>query len=409
MNLTTKKNWKTMPAEEFCLKVADGTHDSPKESREGNLLVTSKNIKNGILDLSSSYKISKNDFEGINKRSKVDQWDVLFSMIGTVGEVCIVKEKPEFAIKNVGLFKCGDKTKALFLYYFLSSKEGKEIALSLLNGTTQKYITLGELRSFPVSVPESLDEQREIAGVLGCLDDKIELLRKENKTLEEIAQTLFKEWFVNFNFPGAIGRMIDSELGKIPEGWRAGRLGEVCNISIGRTPPRKEEEWFLENPNDVKWISIKDMGTSGAYIFQTSEYLTQEAVENFNIPVIPENTVVVSFKMTLGRTTITTETMLSNEAIAHLKLRDENKIFSEFLYLFIKNFDFNTLGSTSSIVTAVNSQSIKGIDILIPDSEVLVAFEVIVKPIFKKLKMNSQEIQTLSKLRDGLLDKIFGI
>jgi type I restriction enzyme S subunit len=230
MNLTPLKNWKTVPAEEFCLKVADGTHDSPKQSEEGKLLVTSKNIKNGVLDLSSSYLISLKDFEDINKRSRVDQWDVLFSMIGTVGEVCVIKEEPDFAIKNVGLFKCGDKTKALFLYYFLTSMKGKEIALSFLNGTTQKYITLGELRTFPISVPESVEEQKEIAVILGSLDDKIELLRRENKTLESIAQTLFKEWFLDFKFPGSNGKMIDSELGLIPEGWKVGKLGDggVC-------------------------------------------------------------------------------------------------------------------------------------------------------------------------------------
>ena len=107
--------WKIDSAESYCLKVTDGTHDSPKKSSEGKLLITSKNIKYGQLDFSSAYLISINDFEEVNKRSKVDKWDVLLSMIGTVGEVCLISRQPDFAIKNVGLFKCFG---VYFLIYF---------------------------------------------------------------------------------------------------------------------------------------------------------------------------------------------------------------------------------------------------------------------------------------------------
>src|SRR5213594_4381420 len=97
--------WRTVPAEQFCVSVRDGTHDSPKRVEHGRFLVTSRHITGGQLDLGSAYLISQEDFEAINKRSKVDQWDVLISMIGTVGEPCLIKEEPNFAIKNIGLFK----------------------------------------------------------------------------------------------------------------------------------------------------------------------------------------------------------------------------------------------------------------------------------------------------------------
>lgn len=272
-------------------------------------------------------------------------------------------------------------------------------------GSSIPYIVRGDIADYELHFPESLTEQREIADMLGSLDDKIELLRAQNKTLESIAQAMFKEWFVDFNFPGATGKMIESELGLIPEGWKVGKLGDVCNISIGRTPPRKEEEWFSTNSKDVKWVSIKDMGNCGTYIFDTSEYLTQEAVDNFRIPIIPENTVIISFKMTLGRVTITTEKMLSNEAIAHLKPKEN--LLPEFLYLTMKNFDFNSMGSTSSIASAVNSQSIKDMNIMIGDKDAIKLFDTVINPVFQKLKTSSKEILTLSRLRDQLLDKIF--
>src|SRR5687768_5975401 len=94
-----------LPADVFCSSVRDGTHDSPKPVMHGRRLVTSRHITGGRLDLGTAYLISHEDFDTINKRSKVDQWDVLISMIGTVGEPCLVREVPDYAIKNIGLFK----------------------------------------------------------------------------------------------------------------------------------------------------------------------------------------------------------------------------------------------------------------------------------------------------------------
>ena len=148
------------------------------------------------------------------------------------------------------------------------------------------------------------------------------------------------------------------------------------------------------------------MGISGIYIDTTAEYLTQEAVDNFNVPVIPPNTVILSFKMTLGRLAITTETMLSNEAIAHFKQKEGSNLYPEYLYLFLKTFRFEELGSTSSIVDAINSQMIKEIEIPIPDKTTLINFKKLVEPFFVKIKSNSKQIKTLTQLRDNLLPKL---
>lgn len=275
-----------------------------------------------------------------------------------------------------------------------------------ITGAVQPKLTKENLYKISFDIPKDEDEQFAITAILSSFDNKIELLREQNKTLEEMAQTLFKEWFVNFTFPDSTGKMIDSELGKIPEGWRAGKLGGEFDITIGRTPPRLESEWFSTKPTGKKWISIKDIGNSEMYISNTSEYLTDEAIKKFNIPIIPANTTILSFKMTVGRLAITTEDMLSNEAIAHLKIKDESNFTTEFIYLFLKGVDFNGLGSTSSIVTAINSAMIKNMGVLIPDEKVLETFNALIQPIFAKLKNNNSQIQTLSTLRDTLLPKL---
>ena len=286
-------------------------------------------------------------------------------------------------------------------YFFLDFRRVLEHSAS---GSVFKNLKIDIVRNAEISLP-SLNEQKSIADILSSFDDKIELLREQNKTLETLAQTLFKEWFVKFNFPGATGEMINSELGEIPKGWRVGALGEEFEIKIGRTPPRKESEWFSKIPMGLKWASIKDMVNSGVYIFNTSEYITNEAIDKFNIPIIEEDTTILSFKMTVGKLAITTEKMLSNEAIAQMCHLSGN-LSSEFIYCYLKNLDFNSLGSTSSIVTAINSRMIKDLKILVPDKYILDKFDIVIKDVFKKIKNNTSQIQSLEKTRDALLPKL---
>ncbi len=151
-------------------------------------------------------------------------------------------------------------------------------------------------------------------------------------------------------------------LGKwIPEGWKVKKAEEVADISIGKTPPRKETEWFEENDSESNftWVSIKNMGSCGVFISDSDEYLITEAVDKFNVKKIPADTVLLSFKLTVGRVAITTKELCTNEAIAHFT-NPKYGLMSSYLYNYLKRFDYENLGSTSSIATAVNSKIIKG-------------------------------------------------
>lgn len=327
--------------------------------------------------------------------------DVLVSIVGTIGAVALVDEK----LNNASLTENCVKIKPLennlnpyYLYYFLISTKGQEEIKKGVVGSTQPKLPLYNIEKIPVPVLP-IENQTIIANSLSSLDDKIELNLQMNQTLEAMAQAIFKEWFVNFNFPGFDGELVDG----LPKGWRKGKLNEVARIEIGRTPPRMEEHWFSTDPKNIKWISIKDLGLSGVYIFNTSEYLTQEAVEKFRIPIIPENTVVLSFKLTIGRLAITTERCLSNEAIAQI---NSDILSTEFIYTYLKTYNWGSLGSTSSIATAINSKIIKEMEVLIPDVKILNQFQEVLKPIFEKLKVNLQEIETLTQIRDSLLPKL---
>ena len=312
-----------------------------------------------------------------------------------------------------------------FVYYFLRSSVGQQ---RLLANTSQVGVpaiaqALTTIRKIKISLP-SRDVQRNIVDTLRTLDDRITLLRETNATLEAIAQALFKSWFVDFDpvrakmegrapegmdeataalFPDGFE---ESALGLVPRGWRASVMDEVSVVGIGKTPPRKEPQWFSESANDMRWVSIRDMGVSRAFASQTSEYLTDEAIEKFNVRRVPDSTVLLSFKMTIGRVAITDGEMTTNEAIAHFKLDQRSPLSSEYLYLHLKQFDYSTLSSTSSIADAVNSKTVKSIPVLIPEATVLRAFQDQVEPTFMRIKVISSQAQTLAALRDTLLPRL---
>lgn len=182
------------------------------------------------------------------------------------------------------------------------------------------------------------------------------------------------------------------------------RADEYFDISIGKTPPRKEPQWFSTDPSDRVWVSISDMGNCGLFIADSSEYLTHDAVDKFNVKVVPDNTVLLSFKLTVGRIAITDGAMTTNEAIAHFKTgRPE---INEYLYCYLKNFNYQTMGSTSSIATAVNSKIIKGMPFIVPTDDELASFHGFAEPIFAMIKGTQRENSRLATLRDSLLPRL---
>ena len=209
-----------------------------------------------------------------------------------------------------------------------------------------------------------------------------------------MAQAIFKSWFVSFEPFG----------GEMPVAWVTGKAEDFFEIAIGKTPPRKEPEWFTTNPQDVVWVSISDMGSCGMFISDSSEYLTAESVERFNVKIVPSGTVLLSFKLTVGRVAITDGEMTTNEAIAHFK--QANNVTLEYLYCYLKAFDYQSLGNTSSIATAVNSKTIKAMPFVMPDEKVLADFHATTAPLFEQVRTKLAENARLAALRDALLPRL---
>lgn len=187
--------WKKM--RDVC-DVRDGTHDSPKYHKEGYPLVTSKNLKNGLIDVDNVKYISKEDYEAINKRSKVCVGDILFAMIGTIGNAVLVSEEPCYAIKNVALFKKSTLINPKFLQYILNSSFILEKMQQEAKGTTQRFVGLDYLRSFQIPLPP-LSVQKEIVARLDKLSENVKRLEANYKQIiancDELKKSILKKTF----------------------------------------------------------------------------------------------------------------------------------------------------------------------------------------------------------------------
>jgi type I restriction enzyme S subunit len=369
-------------------------------SEVSNIVSVKAPISEASLDNYISTENMLPDFGGVTKAEKLPvansvntflYGDILFSNIRTYFKKVWSSKfngtvSPDVLVFRANETKCTNK----YLYYTLCNSEFIELSILSAKGAKMPRGDKDAMLKYTFSLPP-LSEQQAIAEVLSSLDDKIELLHRNNKTLEEMAETLFRQWFVE-----------SSDINIVEEK----ALSSICKVLIGRTPPRNEHIWFTTPPNGINWMSIKDLGNAGTYITSTREALTQEAINRHNIPVIPKNTVVLSFKLTVGRVSITGSEMLSNEAIAQFQIEEDSPINYIYLYSFLKSYNYQSMGSTSSIAEAVNSRMIKEILCPIPTQQSLLEYTDLVNPIFSKILNSSKQIQELSNLRDSLLPKL---
>lgn len=295
-----------------------------------------------------------------------------------------------------------------YLYYYLTQDKIVNYLQTIAENTVATYPSISpkDIEDLVVDLP-SLQNQNKMASILSNYDNLLENNNKRIKILEEIAQKIYKEWFVDFRFPGhETATFKQTDLGKIPSDWKIDLANQIAEIYIGRTPSRKDFECFTTCKKDKKWVSIKDIGHSNEYIFDTSEYLTENAIKKYNVPLIPKDTIILSFKLTVGKVTITTEEMTSNEAIAQFQIKDKELIPTNYLFLYLKNFEYNNLGNTSSIGNAINSTIVKNMPIIVPNKGVVQKFDKIIINIFNQIKNLSQQNTNLKQVRDLLLPRL---
>ena len=298
-----------------------------------------------------------------------------------------------------------------FAYYLTQWDEFQNFAISQMTGSSgRQRVPVSALSHFFVNLPP-LPVQKKIAAILSSLDDKIEINTRMNKVLEETARTLFHRWFVEFEFPNdegkpyksSGGRMIASEMGEIPEGWRVGTLKELITIIGGGTPKTSIKEYWT---GTIPWFSVVDAPKEGdIFVLDTEKHVSELGIENSSTQILPLGTTIISARGTVGKIAMVGTPMAMNQSCYGIKGKDAGTDI--YIYYLISNM-VGTLQKQGhgSVFNTITRDTINNQQVVIPDIEIRSTFDQAQLPLFQQIKTNLQQSDALKKIRDTLLPKL---
>ncbi|NWN89932.1 restriction endonuclease subunit S [Marinobacter adhaerens] len=437
-------------------EVFDGPHATPKKLESGPYFLSISSLIKGALDLSQSAHLSEEDFKQWTKRVTPEPGDILFSYETRLGEAAMMPTGIRACLgRRMGLLR-PDRTRVIpeyLLYAYLSPDFQSTIEQRKIHGATVDRIALKELPSFPIRVP-SIAEQRVVVDNLKALDDKIQLNHKINQTLEQMAQTIFKSWFVDFEpakakiaaleaggsdegallaamqaisgkgeaeltrlqagqpeqyaelrataelFPSALQ---DSELGEIPEGWEVAPLSAMVNLIGGGTPKKSEPAFWNGN---ICWFSVKDVPSDGnVFVVETEDKITEEGLNRSSTKLLPIGTTIITARGTVGKLALTGVSTAMNQSCYGVVASDETGPYLNYLRLSegVDTLKRNTHGAVFDTITRST------FDTVLQSRSCLALrqrFEQTVTPMFEAIRNNLIQSNTLSEARDSLLPKL---
>ncbi|MCK9360740.1 restriction endonuclease subunit S [Patescibacteria group bacterium] len=278
-------------------------------------------------------------------------------------------------------------------------------------GSAQPFISQADARNVEIAAPVDINEQSRIASILSALDDKIELNRKINENLEKIASALFKRWFVDFEFPNekgkpyksSGGKMVESELGEIPEGWCISSFAETIEILSGGTPKTSEVGYWN---GDIPWFSVVDAPQeTDVFIIDTEKKITQQGVENSAAQILDKGITVITARGTVGKVGLIGVPMAINQSCYGLKGKmDTHGYFTYFTTRML----VETLqrGAHGSVFDTITRETFLNVMVTQPSDDLVIEFEKIIEPIMGSIKLNLFEKRTLTRMRDSLLPRL---
>lgn len=372
-------------------KFYDSLHKTPKDYNiYGYPMVRVKDISTGLLDLSSCFNVSEDDYLEFSKKYKPQSGDIIITRVGTYGNIALVTDDTKFCLgQNTVILNVDQKMiDNKYLFYYLTSPKGQQQIESRVTGSTQKTISLKSLKEINI-IRHDYYKEKQIGNLLYKIDNKINNNRQIIANLEELSQTLFKRWFVDFEFPDENGNpykssggdMVESELSKIPKSWKVDTLGNYIKIKSGKRPKCKVDNKDFENVVPVIGAS-KIMGYTNDYIYNEKIIIigrvgTHGVIQRFSTRTWPsDNTFVITSD------------------------------FESIIYQLLKSIDYISLnrGSTQPLLS---QKDIKNTKVAMPTNETLLyKYQNENDHILKMMDQKNIENQKLAQLRDTLLPKL---
>lgn len=386
--------WKEVRLGDVCSELSDGLHKAPKFIVNGEyIFVNAKNLYNGyILDNDPTKKTSHEEY--LKYKKPLGKHSILYSIDGTIGNIAKYRGEKCVLGKGACYINCNPEiVESSYLYYQLQSPHFKSYIHLMSTGSTIKHISLKTMRDYVFELP-SLEDQHRIASILSSLDRKIELNNKINADLEEMAQAIFKNWFVDFE-PFKDGKFVDSELGMIPEGWKVGSPYKYVKVVYGA--PYKSAK-FNDNGEGLPLIRIRDLKDCNPQ-FYTPEILPQTEYVNMGDIVAGMDAEFVPhiWKGNTG---------LLNQRVCKL-MPQQTSISNLFvLYLMKPELEFVQSYKTGTTVSHLGKADIDKFVVVLPPLKVVEECSKILDSILQRIKNISAESRNLSTLRDTLLPRL---
>lgn len=388
--------WKEVTLGEVSSKIGDGLHGTPKYDDEGSYyFINGNNLNCGkIIIKDDTKRVGIEEF--VKNQKELNEQTILVSINGTIGNVAKYNNEPCILGKSACYINVVKEVDKEFIYYVLTSANFKRNITNEATGTTIKNVSLKQMREYKFNIPCNISDQRRIASILSSLDRKIELNNKINADLEEMAQAIFKNWFVDFE-PFKDGKFVDSELGMIPEGWKVGTLGDITKNKFAKVKER----------NDVKVLSPV---TTGELVL-SEEYFTKQVFSSsiakykiVNKGDFAYNPARVNIG-SLGRNEFDFDGCVSPVYVVFSVLDGYENYFD----LFRKTDFFKDSVASLAIGGVRQSLSyddLSSIEVIIPSENAVEEFNNLYNQMKKTIKANKLENSRLSLLRDTLLPRL---
>ena len=386
---------------DVCASIYDGDHNAPPKSESGIPFITISNIdaNDGFIDFSDTAFVSEEYYGSLKAERRPKRGDVLYSVVGSFGIPSLVKNDKKFVFqRHVAILRPSERIDSTYLYYVLKGPSFYHWADAVAIGSAQRTVTLGQLRNKEIDLPD-LETQRRIAGVLSAYDELIENSRKQIKLLEEATQRLYKEWFVDLNFPGHETTPIHNGL---PEGWKRTTVGDIAElVSRGITPKYSEGSGFLVLGQRCVRNNLVDL----SFARECERKGTAEQKPLRRGDILINSTGVGS----LGRTAQVWFEPTDITADSHVTIvRGKSRELMSYLgqWTFANEVFIESLHTGSTGQTELPRERVSSIRLLEPDLKLLDQFDEAVAPATRKMIALQQQIIAAREARDRLLPKL---
>lgn len=363
------------------------------ETPTNNILVTPGNFHIGGGFKSSKYKYYNSDFPSdyiLKPNDIVVTMTDLSQETDTLGYSAKIPKQDGINYlhnQRIGLvqFKSNDVDKN-FIYWILRTKEYQGFIVGSASGTSIMHTAPTRIKEYSFLLPP-LPEQTAIASILCSLDDKIDLLHRQNRTLEQLAETLFRQWFVE----------------EADNSWEVGTLDDIISVKGGTTPSTTKPEFW---DGDINWTSPRDLSNATSiFLFNTERKITEKGLAQIGSGLLPIGTVLLSSRAPIGYLTITEIPVAINQG--YIAIVCDKIVSNYFIYLWCKaNMETIENAGNGSVFQEISKTSFKGLEVIVPSKVKLNDFDKEIEPIFQKIKSNQTQIRTLTQTRDTLLPKL---